>query len=62
MRRAVWTYLGCACLFAQPETTYTRDLTVTQTMDKDVPTIHIRNTYSAGASAWVVGCDDSSGR
>ncbi len=61
MRHAFLPFLSCAFLFAQPPKENARDLVLTQTVDAGVPTIHLRNIYSAAATAWVVGCVGDNG-
>ena len=48
--------LGSACLHGQPVTQEARELTLTWTGDAGPPTFHVRNQYSAAATAWVVEC------
>ncbi len=60
MRHAFLTILGCTCVFAQPLKENARDLVLKQTVDAGVPIIHLRNVYSAAATAWVVGCQIAS--
>ena len=60
MRHVLLTILGCVFGFAQPLKENARDLVLTQSVDAGVPTIHLRNTYDAAATAWVVGCESDS--
>ncbi len=53
-------FLWCASLSGQPAARNARQLTLSKTNDADVTTFHLRNEYSAPATAWIVECHGDS--
>ena len=56
MRCVSLFFLWCAFLSGQPVTRDARELALTKSSDAGTTTFHLRNEYSAPATAWIVEC------
>jgi peroxiredoxin len=61
MRLSTFLLLCCALLSAQTDTRETRGFSVTRASAAGTVTIHLRNNYSASATAWVLQCTGQGG-
>jgi peroxiredoxin len=61
MRQPILFLLFCACLAGQEAAQTVRDLAVARASDTGTVTIHLRNLYSAPATAWILQCQTPQG-